>query len=248
MNLVYADEYGLKGSNFYWYKYAAHGISKEDILSAGMTSGRVQIDKSLVEPLLDINKELAEKGWELYIKEGLRPKALYEIVYKRRVEKYGKEVTDSLLNLKDMPHSKGTAIDIAIWDKGYGQPAMHDSVMNRASELILILERDAKAGRAFNKSYFERGKMDDIWRIGRATTEKIQGHSAVFPLNLPSKIINGWTLKDETVLDPFMGSGTTGVACMNMDRKFIGIEIESKYFDVACERIEMAQAQGKLAL
>lgn len=49
-----------------------------------------------------------------------------------------------------------------------------------------------------------------------------------------------------TVLDPFMGSGTTGVACANLGRKFIGIEIEPKYFDIACRRIEDAQRQGKL--
>ena len=48
------------------------------------------------------------------------------------------------------------------------------------------------------------------------------------------------------VLDPFMGSGTTGVACANLGRKFIGIEIERKYFDIACERIEAAHAQGRL--
>lgn len=49
-----------------------------------------------------------------------------------------------------------------------------------------------------------------------------------------------------TVLDPFMGSGTTGFACMNLDRKFIGIEMEPKYFDIACRRIEQAQQQLKL--
>jgi len=43
-----------------------------------------------------------------------------------------------------------------------------------------------------------------------------------------------------------MGSGTTGVACMNLGRKFIGIEIEPKYFDIACERIENAQRQERL--
>lgn len=47
----------------------------------------------------------------------------------------------------------------------------------------------------------------------------------------------------ETVLDPFMGSGTTGVACANLGRKFIGIEIEPKYFDIACRRIEKAYKQ-----
>ena len=49
-----------------------------------------------------------------------------------------------------------------------------------------------------------------------------------------------------TILDPFMGSGTTGVACANLGRKFIGIEIEPKYFDIACRRIEDAQRQGRL--
>jgi site-specific DNA-methyltransferase (adenine-specific) len=47
-------------------------------------------------------------------------------------------------------------------------------------------------------------------------------------------------------LDPFMGSGTTGVAAIQLGRKFIGIEREPKYFDIACKRIEQAYAQGKL--
>lgn len=51
-----------------------------------------------------------------------------------------------------------------------------------------------------------------------------------------------------TILDPFMGSGTTGVACMNLGRKFIGIEIEDKYFDIACRRIDLAARQTKLGL
>lgn len=50
----------------------------------------------------------------------------------------------------------------------------------------------------------------------------------------------------EVVVDPFMGSGTTGVACMNLGRKFIGIEIEPKYFGIACRRIEDAQRQQRL--
>lgn len=47
----------------------------------------------------------------------------------------------------------------------------------------------------------------------------------------------------ETILDPFMGSGTTGVACAKLGRKFIGIELEPKYFDIACKRIEAAYKQ-----
>lgn len=65
---------------------------------------------------------------------------------------------------------------------------------------------------------------------------------------------NGWmrwavdlaSRAGETVLDPFMGSGTTGVACAQLGRKFIGIEIERKYFDIACERIDNAYRQQRL--
>ena len=49
-----------------------------------------------------------------------------------------------------------------------------------------------------------------------------------------------------TVLDPFMGSGSTGVACVQLGLAFTGVERERKYFDAACERISRAQAQGQL--
>jgi site-specific DNA-methyltransferase (adenine-specific)/modification methylase len=52
--------------------------------------------------------------------------------------------------------------------------------------------------------------------------------------------------KAEIILDPFMGSGATGVAAIQLGRKFIGIEREPKYFDIACQRIEQAVAQGQL--
>lgn len=52
--------------------------------------------------------------------------------------------------------------------------------------------------------------------------------------------------KPKTILDPFMGSGTTGIAAIQMGRKFIGIEREPKYFDIACKRIEQAVVQGQL--
>lgn len=52
--------------------------------------------------------------------------------------------------------------------------------------------------------------------------------------------------KADSVLDPFMGSGTTGVACVHLGRQFIGIDREPKYFDIACRRIEQAANQGQL--
>jgi DNA modification methylase len=69
------------------------------------------------------------------------------------------------------------------------------------------------------------------------------------PTQKPIRVMS-WCLSfmrdAQTILDPFMGSGTTGVACANLGRKFIGIEIERKYFDIACERIAAAYAQGRL--
>ena len=63
-------------------------------------------------------------------------------------------------------------------------------------------------------------------------------HPTQKPVGLMEYLIQTYTNKGDVVLDPTMGSGTTGVACINTDRKFIGIEREKKYFDVAKDRIE----------
>jgi len=85
------------------------------------------------------------------------------------------------------------------------------------------------------------------WTNFTATHQKNSEHPCERPVQLYEWCIN--YLPDPiSIADPFMGSGTTGVACANLDRKFIGIEKERKYFDIACERIEAAYAQGRLAL
>lgn len=71
-------------------------------------------------------------------------------------------------------------------------------------------------------------------------------HPCIKPIKLWTKLVSRGTRINETILDPFMGSGTTGVACANLGRKFIGIEIEEKYFDIACKRIEIAYQQPRL--
>lgn len=83
-DLVYIDTYGLRGSNFYWHKYAAHGLTKEDILSAGLEDDRVRVSSKIIDFLVQINTELEKDGKCLYIKEGYRSKKLYQIVYDRR--------------------------------------------------------------------------------------------------------------------------------------------------------------------
>lgn len=68
-------------------------------------------------------------------------------------------------------------------------------------------------------------------------------HPTGKPLPLFTQFVERFTDEEETILDPFMGSGTTGVAAVQMGRKFIGIEREPKYFEIACKRIEDAQRQ-----
>ncbi len=69
------------------------------------------------------------------------------------------------------------------------------------------------------------------------------GHPCPKPIGQMKKIVHRSTLPNELVLDCFMGSGTTGVACVKLARKFIGIEIDEGYFNIACERIRKAYAQ-----
>ncbi len=77
---------------------------------------------------------------------------------------------------------------------------------------------------------------------GHAAAET--GHPHSKPVELIKQLISATDA--EAILDPFMGSGTTGVACVNLGRKFIGIEIEPKYFDISCKRIEEAYRQPRL--
>lgn len=68
-------------------------------------------------------------------------------------------------------------------------------------------------------------------------------HPCPKPIGQMRRLVARATLPGETILDPFMGSGTTGVACVKLGRKFIGIEIDESYFDIACERIRKAYSQ-----
>ena len=72
------------------------------------------------------------------------------------------------------------------------------------------------------------------------------GHPCPKPEKYSTWLVDRGAGYGETVLDPFMGSGTTGVACAKLGRKFIGIEKDDKYFDIACRRIEQAYAQPRL--
>ena len=120
-------------------------------------------------------------------------------------------------NYFGLPASRGWLV----WDKANAVPTMADVELAWTN-----LDRPAKRYRG---------------TVGRVEF----GHPTQKPLELML-----WTIEQAgnpaTVLDPFMGSGTTGVACAQLGKAFTGIERERKYFDIACERIARAQAQGSL--
>jgi len=91
--------------------------------------------------------------------------------------------------------------------------------------------------------------LDKALRSMTLNRAAIAQDGAVHPTQKPVQVM-AWCLDfaadAQTVLDPFMGSGTTGVACAQLGKAFTGIERERKYFDIACERISRAQAQGTL--
>ena len=103
-------------------------------------------------------------------------------------------------------------------------------------EWVLIL---AKEG--FRLKSKAASGVGDVWYIPQGADLE---HPAPFPLALPSRAIE--TTPAATVLDPFMGSGTTGVASVQLGRSFTGIELEPRYFDIACRRIEEAYRQPRL--
>lgn len=126
-------------------------------------------------------------------------------------------------------------VRLGVWIKPNGAPQFTGDRPGTGWEAVAILHR---AG----KKRWNGGGHHAVWHSnivsGNHPTEK--------PVALISRWIDQFSDSGETILDPFMGSGTTGVASVQMGRKFIGIERERKYFDIACERIEHAYAQGQL--
>ena len=92
---------------------------------------------------------------------------------------------------------------------------------------------------------FPSHRPKSVYRVDRVHADKLQ-HPTQKPVSLIKLIINDLTTKDATILDPFAGSGTTGVACVQLNRNFIGIEIDPTYFAIAQERIRVAQMQPNL--
>ena len=103
--------------------------------------------------------------------------------------------------------------------------------------LYLLYFRKGK-GKCFPQSY-EDAKTFYIAPINHKDKKEF-GHPTIKPLDITEKIIRNSSKEGQTVLDPFMGSGTTGVACINTNRNFIGYELNEEYFNIAQNRLREA--------
>ncbi len=128
-------------------------------------------------------------------------------------------------------------IRVGVWTKADPAPQFSGDRPGTGWEPVLILHRPGM-------KRWNGGGKPAVWHT------QIVKNNGVHPTQKPLLLLTHWVLQfsdeGETILDPFMGSGTTGVAAVQMGRKFIGIERDEKYFDIACRRIEDAQRQGSL--
>ena len=125
--------------------------------------------------------------------------------------------------------------DILIWDKCRNTLIGHKAFATNIEYIIRIYEY----GCGLNPIK-ENDKLVSLYyqKIQRVKPVKNKLHEAEKPIELLQTIIKLSSNEEDVVLDCFMGSGSTGVACMNLNREFIGIELNERYFNIAKERIE----------
>jgi site-specific DNA-methyltransferase (adenine-specific) len=124
------------------------------------------------------------------------------------------------------------------WVKLNPIPQMTGDRPSTGWEALLIMHRRGK------KRWNGRGKPA-VYHHGTSRYGNFgpSNHPTEKPVSLCAQLVEDFSDTGECILDPYMGSGSTGVACVTTGRKFIGIEIDPDYFEIACRRIEAAQRQ-----
>lgn len=125
---------------------------------------------------------------------------------------------------------------VMIWNKTFARHAPHN-VGYRYEPLVWVSGKQAMK---------KRGDIFEAFPIAFKAQKENAAHPTQKPEALLAEIVRDFSSEDHVVLDPFFGSGTTGVACAKLGRRFVGIEIHEPYFDIACRRIEEAYRQPRL--
>lgn len=141
--------------------------------------------------------------------------------------------------LVEMLEGRGYKTRLIFWRKKCPPPSTPDAAFTSSVEQAIYAY---KSGRIWNGGQTAQNIFDaDSYRFGQPG--KVD-HPTQKPLQLMKWNVDYLTAPEQVILDPFMGSGSTGVAAVELGRNFIGIEREPRYFDIACKRIEDAQRQG----
>lgn len=128
-------------------------------------------------------------------------------------------------------------VRLGAWVKPNPMPQISADRPGQGFETVLILHSGVA------KKAWTRGGGAAVWTFPVHTNSEVPTQK---PLGLVQAFVSDFTFQGETVLDPFLGSGTTGVAALSMGRKFVGCEVSEKHFSIACRRIEDAQRQESL--
>lgn len=141
-DLVYIDEYGLLGGEYYWNNHERMNITKDELLAIGMTGDRVQVHKELVAPPQAVDRAFQEKEMRLYLKEGYRPDALYELAFRKRTEKFGEKDTQRIMNMTERPHATGRSVDVVPWDPKENKEISARSNKDEVAALFIDFYKD----------------------------------------------------------------------------------------------------------
>lgn len=134
--------------------------------------------------------------------------------------------------------------DICGWHKTNPVPQVRKVKWASALELFIIMTK-SKGKHTFN---WELGYKHNIIVSPICMGNERTKHEAQKPVKVFQEIIEYWSNKNNLILDPFLGSGTTAVACIRTNRRYIGIEIDQTYFKIAAKRIALENQQLKLEL
>lgn len=121
------------------------------------------------------------------------------------------------------------------WDKGNHAAGDLDGDFGAQVEIFIFAHK--------GRHRLRGPRIANLWRVPRDPAGE---HPTPKPVALMARMIFCSSGPGQVVLDPFMGSGSTGVAATNLGRRFIGVELNRRYFDIACDRIRNAQAHGAL--
>lgn len=141
-------------------------------------------------------------------------------------------------------HEDGTLVRFGIWRKPDGAPQFTGDRPGTGWEAVAICAASGRARGGARRKRWNGGGRHAFWEFPKG--ENRSGHPTGKPLGLYSAFVRDFTDPGETILDPFMGSGTTLVACAKLGRKGIGIELDPDYFQIACERVQKAYEQPDL--